>query len=420
MNISAAIRALPFYYGWVVVGATGATMFARTTASSAVLALFLVPMSTDLGWSRTLVVGAASLGGLTASALGPLIGRLADRYGPRVLLSVSMVLLGLSVASLGATASPITFYPAYVVGRTIFASPVPIAATVSAARWFRARRGLALGIAQSSSYLGLVVLPLLVQGIIGALSWRAAWVVLGAIALAITVAPALLLAPRRPEDLGLRPDGAADSNTGSAGPEIRPSDETGWTLRQAAATWSLWLLCLAGGFLFAVQAGVSVHQAAYFQAQGMSGLVAASVVSVMAAANLAGALISGSLCNRLGAKRLYALAALLMAADMFLLLTVRTPARAYLFALLLGLGIGSGATLGPVIFADAYGQRAIGAIRGVAEPFVSGGQAAGVLLAGIIFDLTGSYETAILIFAGLATMAAALIGLARPARLSAG
>jgi predicted MFS family arabinose efflux permease len=101
---------------------------------------------------------------------------------------------------------------------------------------------------------------------------------------------------------------------------------------------------------------------------------------------------------------------------MIFLLFVRSPAQAYLYAALLGTAIGTGLTLNPVVFADYYGREALGAIRGVAEPFISFGQAAGVLMAGVVYDQTGTYTAAILAFAGLAALSALLIAGSRPPR----
>ena len=387
-------------------------MLARTVAAAAVLSIFLSPMAADLGWSRTLISGASSLGGLVASALGPGIGWLADRYGPRVVLAGSMLVLGVSTAALGTVTAPLAFYLAYLVGRAIFACPVPIATTVAVASWFRLRRGRAMAIANACSFAGLVILPLIVQVSIIYSSWRVAWFILGALAWGIALGPTALLLARRPEDLGLKPDGApnqaesADSPGGAAEPI--------WSLGEAIRTPTLWALSLAGSFMFAVQAGMSVHQAAHFAAQGMSPLIAASIVSVMALANLVGALLSGFLSERFGSRLLYGLSAAVLAGNMLFLLAVNTPQLAYLYATLFGLAIGSGLTVGPVIFADFYGRESLGSIRGIAEPFVSLGQAAGVLFAGIVFDLTGSYTVAIVIFAGSAAVAALLIALSRP------
>ena len=124
------INRLPFFYGWTILFAAGSSMVVRNATASLTLAVFIFPMSEDLGWSRTLIAGAASLGGLVATVASPLVGWALDRYGARTILTVSVLILGLSTVSLAWATVPIAFYLAYGLGRVIFASPLNIGRTV--------------------------------------------------------------------------------------------------------------------------------------------------------------------------------------------------------------------------------------------------------------------------------------------------
>ena len=126
----------PFFYGWVVLGSASSTQIVRNAAASLTIAVFMFPLADDLGWSRTLIAGAASFGGLAASGASPVVGWLIDRYGARIVLASSVFILGLSTISLAWATVPIAFYLAYGVGRVIFSSPVQIGASVVASRWF--------------------------------------------------------------------------------------------------------------------------------------------------------------------------------------------------------------------------------------------------------------------------------------------
>ena len=139
-------RRTPFYYGWVILFAAGSSMFARNAAASLTLAVFIYPMAQDLGWSRTLIAGAAGAGGLLATGASPVVGWLSDRYGVRVVLLASILILGLSTISLGWATVPIAFYIAYSAGRVMFASPIQIGASVVVSRWFVRLRGRASGL----------------------------------------------------------------------------------------------------------------------------------------------------------------------------------------------------------------------------------------------------------------------------------
>ena len=155
---------LPFFYGWAVLFAAGSSMLVRNSAASLTLAVFLYPMSEDLGWSRTLIAGAASLGGLLATVASPVVGWALDRYGARVILTGSVVVLGIATVSLAWATVPIAFYLAYATCRVLFSSPLNIGSSVVVSRWFVRRRGRATGILFSSHSMGMITFPLVATG----------------------------------------------------------------------------------------------------------------------------------------------------------------------------------------------------------------------------------------------------------------
>ena len=117
---------MPFYYGWVVVFAAGTTVFARMAPSVSILAIFLSPMSEELGWSRTLISGAVSVGAIASIFASPIVGWAVDRYGARLILSVSMVILGVAITSLAWATIPAFFYLGFATGRVVFLSLIHI------------------------------------------------------------------------------------------------------------------------------------------------------------------------------------------------------------------------------------------------------------------------------------------------------
>ena len=172
----------------------------RNTAASLTLAVFIYPLSEDLGWSRTLIAGAASFGGLAASGVSPLVGWLIDRYGTRLILGLSVFVLGLATISLSWATIPITFYLAYGVGRVIFASPVQIGSSVVVSRWFIRMRGRAIGTLFMSHSIGMIAFPLIASAVIAGRGWQDAWMLLGLLVWAIALLPVVLLMAERPED----------------------------------------------------------------------------------------------------------------------------------------------------------------------------------------------------------------------------
>ncbi len=396
----------------VLYGASAA-QFASNAAASLTMSVFIYPISQDLGWSRTLIAGAASVGGLVATVQSPLIGWLTDRYGIRVVLASSVLALGLSVMFLSWATAPLAFYIAYGIARSMFSSPIKIGSSVAVSRWFIERRGRATGVLFLSHAAGMTTFPFVAGLVIARSGWQDAWLVLGAIVLAVALVPAMLIV-QNPEDAGLRPDGK--STDPAAGTATDPSLDPTWTLADAVRTPALWLLALAGGFVFMIQAGTNVHVGAFFRDQGLDAGIAALAVSVNAMSTGAASLVWGWLADRAPVRYVFAAVAVLMTAGVALVANADTVVEALVYSSMLGASIGGILVVPPVAFANYFGRSSIGVIRGVTEPFASGGQALAVLFSGIIFDWRGSYHAAYLTFAVLGAVTALILLFTRPPR----
>ena len=407
-------RKLPFHYGWVIVLTAGCSMFVRNAAASLTLAVFVHPVSQDLGWSRTLIAGAASFGGLASSVASPAVGWLSDRYGVRLVLTSGVLILGISTISLAWATVPVAFYLAYGIGRVIFSSSVQIGATVVVARWFVQQRGRAMGILFLFQSAGMVLFPLIASLAIQHRGWQEAWMLLGALVWIVALGPAYLLIVQRPEDVGLLPDGGAAPARVDETPSATVADEPAWTLREAIATPTLWLLAVATGSLFVVQAGTNIHQAAYFVDQGLGVTVAAVGISLNAVFTGVGSILWGWILERLPVRITFAMVGLLLAITSALFTTADTAAEAMAYASMFGISVAGILVVPAVAYADYFGRRSLGAIRGATEPFVSLGGAIGALTSGIIFDVTGSYHIAFVIFSGVGLAAIPPLLMARP------
>ena len=412
----------PFFYGWVILASAASTQVVRNAAASLTIAVFMFPLSEELGWSRTLIAGAASFGGLAASGLSPAVGWLVDRYGARLVLFASVLVMGLSTISLAWATVPVAFYVAYGAGRVIFSSPVQIGSSVVVSRWFIRRRGRASGILFGSHSIGLALFPLIASVIIGGSGWREAWVVLGLLVWAIALLPTGLLLIQQPEDVGLQPDGngasynVAGDASGNAAAPTPAAEEPVWTLREAMRTPTLWIVATVAGALFLVQAGVNTHLAAYLRDQGLNAAFAGIGISLNAVFLGLGSIAWGWIVERFPARRVLAAIGVAVAGASALFITAGNAAEAVAYSAIFGFGVGGLLSVPPVIYADYYGRRSLGAIRGVAEPLTSFGQAIGAVLSGVIFDLSGSYGLAFVAFAVLGGAAAVLVLFARPPR----
>lgn len=408
-------RRSPFYYGWVVLAAAGSSLVSRNAAASLTMAVFIFPLAQELGWSRTLIAGAASLGGLAASGASPAVGWLVDKYGARLVLAVSIFVLGLSTISLAWATIPVAFYVAYATGRVIFSSPIQIGASVVVSRWFIRTRGRANGLLSLSHSIGMVGFPLIASLVIASQGWRTAWIVLGVLVWVIALVPVSLLIVQRPEDVGLLPDGDSPDTETSEG-SASAVEEPQWTSREAMHTSALWILAIGIGLLFVMQAGINVHMAAYFQDRGLSTSIAGLALSFNAGFMGVSSIVWGWLLDRISARVILAAVALVMAIASLMLLTANTTAEALGYSALFGFGIGGMLVAPPVTFANYFGRRSLGVIRGITEPFTSLGQAIGAVLSGAIFDLTGSYFYAFITFAVLGVLTIFIVMSARPPR----
>lgn len=436
-------RLLPFYYGWVVVGASGTAIFARMAPSITTLTVFIYPMSQELGWSRTLIAGSVSAGALASMVLSPAIGWAIDRLGARLVLAGGVLVVGVSMISLAWATLPATFYLAYAAARVVFHTAAPIGAGAVAARWFIRMRGRAVGITFFCGAVGGVVFTMLAALAIGNWGVAAAWIAIGAVCLAVALLPNLLLLAERPEDLGLRPDGdpprrpspegrasvpspsvsstgnPASENPAASSPPPRPAVDDrerasdSWTVPETLRTASFWILALMGLATFFVQSGVNVHIAAYLRDQGLSLTNAAAVVTAGWVVSAAGSVGWGWLMERLPARWLYSAMLALLAGSVLLLLLVGGIGGALASAGLIGLVAAGGNITPAVVYADYYGRASLGRIRGLAEIGVLIGQSTGPLLAGVAYDLSGSYTLIFLIFAAIAAAGSLLVLYAR-------
>jgi MFS family permease len=238
---------LPFYYGWVVVAVTFVTMAIGVNARTA-FSLFFPPIISEFGWERGVTAGAFSFGFVASAIVSPLIGGLMDRAGPRAVMEVGVALMGA-----GLLLAPLTHEPWHLyvtIGVMVGAGSVCLGysgQSLFLPNWFIRRRGLAMGIAFAGVGIGSVTLLPWVQYIIEQTGWRTACTAMGLMVL-IVLAPINLLLRKRPEDVGLLPDGDAAPHPSAAKPVSNVVDPvwvaTEWTLPRALRTARFWWIAL--------------------------------------------------------------------------------------------------------------------------------------------------------------------------------
>jgi MFS transporter, OFA family, oxalate/formate antiporter len=415
-------RRLPVYYGWVVLASLCCAGFARQGPAVATFSIFIAPLADQFGWSRTALSGAASLGGLLAAVAAPPIGAVLDRHGARVILCTAVLVTAAALMLLSLTSSLAVFYLLFCIARMNWAAPFELGLYGALNNWFVRKRTTASSVATLAQMAGLVAMPLVAQFAIVERGWRAGWLAIGAVTLVVGFLPTWALLVRRPEDLGLAPDGDGTA-AGDDAPIARSAlPEPLFSRREALATPAFWLLLLYAVLLYPVQAGVSLHQAPYLIERGIDPTIAATIVSTFSAASAAATIACGFIPRDISIRfALVAIAAVMMS-GVVLMLGVHAPPRGYLAAGVFGFGIGAMLTLLPVAWADYFGRSNYGAIRGIALPAQVVAQAAGPLLSGILRDATGDYVLSLDCLAALAALGAvAALAARQPTpRLTAG
>jgi sugar phosphate permease len=407
---------LPFYYGWVVLACLCCAGFARQGPAVATFSVFVEPLAQEFGWSRAAISGAVSLGGLLAAVVSPLIGPLLDRRGSRLVLCLAVLVNGVALLLLSLTPNLLVFYLLFCIARMNWAGPFDLGIYGGLNNWFLARRTLAASIATLAQMLGLMTLPLIAQWAISHDGWRAGWIALGATVLIAGFLPVWLLLVRRPEDMGLQPDGAASSPAPPGATAAAPS-EPDFSRRQAMRTFGFWLLILFTVLIYPVQAGVSLHQASHLVRRGLDPDTAALIVSSFSLMSAAATVACGFLPRRVPIRFPLALTGLLAGAGTWLMLNIGSAADGYLAAGLFGLGMGGMLTLLPIAWADYFGRANYGAIRGLALSVQVLAQATGPLISGALYDWTGSYTVSLQLFTALSVASVVAALAARPPKV---
>lgn len=407
-------RGLPFYYGWVIMGCVACACLSRAGPAVATLSMFVTPMTAEFGWSRTAISGAVSVGGVLAAIFSPMIGSYLDRQGPRLVLCLAVIATGVTLMALSSITSIVGFYLLYCVARMSWAGPYDLGIHGAVSNWFVARRAWAGSLAQLAQTVGLIIMPIIGFSMIEAYGWRTGWLVIGIIVLAIGFLPTWLLMVRRPEDMGLLPDGARPvTHTAETGSSQGAEPEPAYSRAEAMRTPAFWLLSLFTALIYPVQAGMSLHQAAHLIESGIAAASAAFAVSLFTLSSAIAGFSVGMLNRFVSVRVALCVSGLLLAASAATMIYATTLPVALAGGVLFGLGIGSVHVILPVAWADYFGRQSFGAIRGVALSIQVVAQACGPLLSGILRDLTGTYRASLLTFVALSLLGAAAALLTR-------
>jgi MFS family permease len=416
---------LPFFYGWAVVAVTFVTMAIGVNARTA-FSLFFPPIVSEFGWERGVTAGAFSFGFVVSGAVSPLIGWLMDRAGPRVVMELGVLLMagGLLLAPL--TREPWHLY--VTIGVMVGAGSVCLGysgQSLFLPNWFIRKRGFAMGIAFAGVGIGSVTLLPWVQHVIEQTGWRAACTAMGLLVL-IVLAPINLLLRKRPEDLGLQPDGDAVLHATAARPVSNIVDPawagTDWTLRRAMRTARFWWIALGYFCGLYIWYAVQVHQTKFLLDVGFSPAVAVWALGLVSLLGIPGQILLGHVSDRIGREWVWAAGCAGFAICFAALIALKYSPSLLLVYLMVftqgALGYGLTSIMGAVVL-EIFQGRQYGSIFGTIMLAALAGGAAGPWLTGLLHDLTGSYTAAFAVAIVVSVLSAFAIWRASPRKIRA-
>ena len=415
----------PFFYGWLILAMAFLATFAATGATQVVLGGVQVFITDDTGWERSTVSFSATAGTWASGLLAPFIGRLADRYGPRWLMPVGMLIVAAAFFSIAGANGAWQFFAAYFLGRAVGnAAIIDMVPRTAAVNFFRRRRNMALALVSTFRPIGSAVTLQIISLIAIRWGWRAAYRYCGIIGL-ILVVPILLVMRRRPEDIGLQPDGArplrptpgetqAVTSRGARQRLGAREAEFSWTTKEALSTKSFWLLVVTVASSTLATATVGFSLVPFLvEDVGISRGQATGVLSLgtfLAVGNLGWAYLADVMTPRL----CLSVAMIAAGAIVLFLTTVSSFVTALGFAVVFGITSGPAGMFEAMILAQYYGRSSYGTILGVFVPFQTVTLGLGPALGSVFREDVGSYTGLYVAMAGVYFAAALFVFMARP------
>ena len=407
------------YYGWVIVGTMFIVSLAQTAQYNPAMSIFLKPITEEFGWSRTTFSSAIAIGGLVGAMLAVIVGPILDRRGPRTLTFVAFLLMGMVTMALSSVSEVWHLYAIIVTNRALITGLLSIVAGVAVSKWFIRRRGRAMSFAVTGLRFGQAIVPPYTTFFVLRTGWQSAAIALGAFIWILTLIPVILLLRRQPEDMGLRPDGDLPRNgDGEAGSDqlaaFMDAGEVSFTLAQALRTPAFYLILFATSGLAFNIGGLNFNLFPFLTDQGISEAAAAGILTAWSLISAVGSLGAGFIAERLHVRFVMAIAFIVATGGVVALIITDDLPTALVFAFIHGLSFGALPMLMQLVWADYYGRRHQGAIRGFVTPFQVIVQAGGPIAGTLVFDLMDTYIPAFALFGVIYVASAIAMLLAKP------
>lgn len=416
IRTSRLVNKSPFFYGWVIMLAGTLGMVMTSPGQTFSVSIFIEHFITDLGISRSLVSTLYTVGTLVGSFALPILGRQIDKKGPRLMVVAISAVFGVACIYMGFIRNALMLGLGFIAIRMLGQGGLGLVSQNVINQWWVRRRGTVMGISgMMMALLGVGAFPTLINELIARYGWRLTYPILGAGVLLIMVPLGLIFFRNRPEDYGLRPDGAqkgkekadagaahnAPGRRGPVGRNDEEPEEENWTLAQAMHTPVFWVFVLSQASVAMLSTGLFFHMVSIFADNNLSAATAASVFVPIAITTAAINLLSGMLVDRISVRFLLSAALLGQAISLIMAQYLSGIELALLYGVVLGTTSGLMRTVGSVVWATYFGRLHLGTITGTTTTILIAGSALGPMPLGIARDVLGSYNQALTIAAFL-------------------
>ena len=409
-----------FFYGWIIVIACFFVTFSYGLFYT--FGIFFKPLQAEFGWGRGLTSSIHSIHLATFAFSTILMGRLTDKYGPRMAITLGAVLVGIGISLCSRVSTVGQFYLFYAVASfgagVIWAPP-----TATVQRWFIKRRGLTLGLVAAGVGAGMLVYAPLAEYLISAYGWRTSYIILG-VGTGLILALTASVMVRSPTEKGLKPYGGEEPTPGTSSAtedaslrgNCKASGSEEWTTKEAIKTKAfLGTSILYLATLLPIHM-IAVHLVPYATDLGVSEAVAANAFGLVGAFSIAGRIGMSSAADKIGWKWGLVICCGGCTAMLLWLTGVSSLWMLYLFVVLYGFLYGGKVPLLPGLIGSFFGTRSLAEITGTIHAISMLGAAVGPFLGGWIFDRTESYFIAFVICAALWALAAVISAILKPPR----
>ncbi len=413
-----------YFYGWNIVGAAFLAHLSYAEHFSSMLGFYFKPLQAEFGWSRSAMAAVQSIARVTEALIAPLFGPIIDRYGPRVLMPVGAIIVGLAMLAITQITDIWQFYMLRgVVSAIGFTLMGGLVTDIAINNWFIKKRGRALAIGRIGSNLSNIIFTPVTVFVIAASGWRTMFFIFAVVTWLAVLIPSIILMRRRPEDMGLYPDGIQPSTTEIRSREEVPDNpvseatavpEPVWSRREVLKTGSFWLLAIAFGINSMAFQGINISLAPYIQDLGYSEAVLASVMTFRAIMAAVALLFVGFLAERAHRVLVRVIPFIVQGIAVSLLLLAGQPLFLWLAVALYGLGLSSIVVIQEVLWANNFGRLSLGLVRSLAFLVAFGFGASGPIVINAVFDILGSYHPAFLAIIGLFAVSAFTMAIVRP------